>query len=98
VPNLYFIGSGWEAEEDSLDDTIAAYAGHCAEQEFGHYPDIEYISVFENCGDDEDMLPNELVKKYESDLHDAIEAAIRESKAESKFLSSMINDYKMGRV
>jgi hypothetical protein len=69
-----------------------------AGQEFGHYPDIEYISVFENCGDDEDMLPNELVKKYESDLHDAIEAAIRESKAESKFLSSMINDYKMGRV
>lgn len=98
MTNLYFIGSNWEAEADSLDDTIAAYAGHCAENEFGHYPDIEYISVFENCGDDEFEVPNELVKKYESDLHDAIEAAIKESRAESKFQSSMINDYKMGRI
>ncbi len=98
MANLYIIGDGFDVEANSLDETIAAYAEHCAGKEFDKFPDINSISIFANCGDDEYELPDALVRKYEFDLHDAIEAAIAGAKAESKFQSSMINDYKMGRV
>jgi hypothetical protein len=83
MTNLYMIGSRrgyWEVEANSLDDTIAEYAEHCADKEFNKFPDIKFISVFANCGDEEAELPADLVSRYESDLHDAIKASIKNAK------------------
>jgi len=46
MPNLYIIGSN-EFEANSLDDTIAEYAEHCADKEFNQFPDIKFISFFD---------------------------------------------------
>lgn len=101
MANLYII-DGHEVKAASLDDTIAELAEHYAGKEFDQFPNISDISQFHFTdlgGDEVELeLPSAVVRKYESDLHNAIEAAIRDAKAESKFQSSMINDYKMGRI
>jgi hypothetical protein len=98
VANLYIIGGGFDVEANSLDETIPHIVDSCAYKEFGQFPNIAHISVYVDCGDVESVMHRDTVRKYESDLHDAIEAAIEGAKAESKFQSSMINDYKMGRI